>query len=158
MKKQLRIDNKERGLSDDLNDATTLSWKNRLRAFCACYILGTLCALFGCCSLWIPIHGMMIFAGFYTGGNLISLASTCFLKGPLKQAKEMFAGTRWIATVVMFLFMALTLMAALWWGNKVLVVVFCACQYLALTWYSLSYIPMARKFVKDRVESIVGSE
>ncbi|GAV09158.1 hypothetical protein RvY_18750 [Ramazzottius varieornatus] len=157
MKKQLKMGGtKEKGLGEQLDEASMLSYKKRLAAFCVCYVLGVLCSLFGCCALWIPQQGLLLFAALYTGGNLISLASTCFLKGPLKQLKEMFAETRWIATLLMFLFMGLTLMAALWLKNFVLVVVFCACQYLALTWYSLSYIPMARKFVKDRIESLAG--
>jgi len=30
------------------------------------------------------------------------------------------------------------------WGIPVLAIIFCALQFLAMTWYGLSYIPFAR--------------
>ncbi|XP_030355500.1 vesicle transport protein SFT2A isoform X3 [Strigops habroptila] len=72
---------------------------------------------------------------------------TCFLMGPLKQLKAMFEPKRLIATVVMLLCLILTLCAAFWWNKKGLALLFCILQFLAMTWYSLSYIPFARDAV-----------
>lgn len=41
------------------------------------------------------------------------LFSTCFLMGPFSQIKKMFAATRIIATVLVFVAIAMTLFAAL---------------------------------------------
>ncbi|KAM4679839.1 vesicle transport protein SFT2A isoform 4-T4 [Amazona ochrocephala] len=72
---------------------------------------------------------------------------TCFLMGPLKQLKAMFEPKRLIATVVMLLCLILTLCAVFLWNKKVLAMLFCVLQFLAMTWYSLSYIPFARDAV-----------
>ncbi|XP_065256492.1 vesicle transport protein SFT2A isoform X2 [Emys orbicularis] len=75
------------------------------------------------------------------------LESTCFLMGPVKQLKKMFEPTRLIATIVMLLCLIFTLCAVFWWGKKGLALLFCIFQFLAMTWYSLSYIPFARDAV-----------
>ncbi|XP_015748636.1 PREDICTED: vesicle transport protein SFT2A-like [Acropora digitifera] len=87
---------------------------------------------------------MTLFAIFYSLGNVTALASTCFLMGPVKQLKNMFKEKRLIATIVMLVCLVLTLCAALWWKSNGLALVFCILQYLAMTWYCLSYIPFAR--------------
>ncbi|PAA85182.1 hypothetical protein BOX15_Mlig034154g1, partial [Macrostomum lignano] len=93
---------------------------------------------------------------FYTFGNILSLTSTCFLMGPLNQLKKMFAPTRLIATLLMLLFMTLALLSALLWNNVALTVLFCILEFLALTWYSISYIPYARTAIKNAVSACVG--
>ncbi|XP_020830291.1 vesicle transport protein SFT2B isoform X3 [Phascolarctos cinereus] len=102
----------------------------------------------GTFMLWVPRRGLVLFAAFYTLGNIASLGSTIFLMGPMKQLKRMFEPTRLIATIVMLLCLVLTLCSAFWWHNKGLALLFCILQSLALTWYSLSYIPYAREAVK----------
>ncbi|VDN34954.1 unnamed protein product [Dibothriocephalus latus] len=82
--------------------------------------------------LWIPHTGLKLFAIFYTFGNLCSLASSFFLMGPVQQCKRMFAETRIIAACLVL------------WGKPVLCLLFSVFQFLALTWYSISYIPLAR--------------
>ncbi|BHF78415.1 Vesicle transport protein SFT2B [Sparganum proliferum] len=90
--------------------------------------------------LWIPHTGLKLFALFYTLGNLCSLTSSFFLMGPVQQCKRMFAETRIIAASLVILFMVLTIVSAV--------------VFLALTWYSLSYIPFARDAVKRCCASI----
>lgn len=58
-------------------------------------------------------RGLTVFAIFYTLGNIISLASTCFLMGPVNQIKKMFAPTRIIATIIVLVSIGLTLFAAI---------------------------------------------
>uniref|UniRef100_M3XN75 Vesicle transport protein n=1 Tax=Mustela putorius furo TaxID=9669 RepID=M3XN75_MUSPF len=108
-----------------------------------------LCLIFqGTFLLWVPRKGLYLFAVFYTFGNIASIGSTVFLMGPMKQLKRMFEPTRLIATIMVLLCFALTLCSAFWWHNKGLALIFCILQSLALTWYSLSYIPYARDAVK----------
>ena len=144
-------------LTDNISKATTLSWETRVYCFVGCYILGTLLSIGGSIMLMVPVTGIILFAVFFSLGNVVQLASTCLLKGPLKQIKEMFASSRWIATVIMLVFLVLTLVVALWKRFVLLTVVFCCCQSLAMTWYSLSYIPYARTVVKGIFTSTVES-
>ncbi|KAF7251118.1 Vesicle transport protein SFT2B [Varanus komodoensis] len=129
-------------------DATSLSWGTRIKGFIACFALGVLSSILGSCLLWVPRKGPVLFAVFYTLGNISSLGSTIFLMGPMRQLKRMFEPTRLIATIIMLLCLILTLCSAFWWHNKGLVLIFCILQFFALAWYSISYIPFARDAVK----------
>ncbi|NXQ20103.1 SFT2A protein, partial [Peucedramus taeniatus] len=136
-------DDEEQGLTAQVLDASTLSFGTRVRWFAICFVAGILCSFLGTALLWLP-KGIKLFAVFYTLGNIAALASTCFLMGPLKQLKAMFDPKRLIATIVMLLCLILTLCAVFWWNKKGLAMLFCILQFLAMTWYSLSYIPFAR--------------
>ncbi|XP_006907983.3 vesicle transport protein SFT2B, partial [Pteropus alecto] len=129
-------------------EASSLSWSTRIKGFAACFVAGIVCSLLGTLLLWVPRKGLYLFAVFYTLGNIASIGSTVFLMGPMKQLKRMFEPTRLIATIMVLLCFALTLCSAFWWHNKGLALIFCILQSLALTWYSLSFIPFARDAVK----------
>ncbi|XP_070318810.1 vesicle transport protein SFT2B isoform X2 [Odocoileus virginianus] len=129
-------DTEDRGGLSEVVEATSLSSGTRIKGFIACFALGILCSLLGTLLLWVPRKGLYLFAVFYTFGNIASLGSTAFLMGPMKQLKRMFEPTRLIATIMVL------------WHNKGLALIFCILQSLALTWYSLSYIPFARDAVK----------
>lgn len=132
--------------SYDCGGMCTLSWKERLIGFGVCVAIGIACSILG--VVFCFFGNYTGFAIWYTLGSLTSLASTLFLRGPLAQLKSMFKGTRIIATVVLIISLALTLMAALWWNNGMLALIFCLVQFVAFAWYSLSYIPFARDAVK----------
>jgi hypothetical protein len=102
----------ESGIMSQLNETTTLSWSTRLKAFLFCFILGILLSFLGSFALFFS-RGLSIFAVFYTLGNILSMASTCFLMGPVNQIKKMFASTRAIATILVVVSFILTLLAAL---------------------------------------------
>ncbi|EGF78344.1 hypothetical protein BATDEDRAFT_13268, partial [Batrachochytrium dendrobatidis JAM81] len=89
------------------------------------------------------------FALFFTIGNVISLIGTGFLIGFMSQLKKMFDPSRWIATCVFLGSLALTLVFAFAVKIAVLTIICCVFQYLALLWYSISYIPFARDVVKS---------
>ncbi|XP_073193997.1 vesicle transport protein SFT2A isoform X1 [Lepidochelys kempii] len=139
-------EDEEQGLTAQVLDASTLSFGTRVKWFAICFATGIFCSVLGTAFLWLP-SGLKLFAVFYTIGNIAALASTCFLMGPVKQLKKMFEPTRLIATIVMLLCLILTLCAVFWWGKKGLALLFCVLQFLAMTWYSLSYIPFARDAV-----------
>ncbi|XP_006871238.1 PREDICTED: vesicle transport protein SFT2A [Chrysochloris asiatica] len=140
-------DDEEQGLTTQVLDASTLSFSTRLRWFAICFVGGIICSILGTGLLWLPRHGIQLFAVFYTLGNIAALASTCFLMGPLKQLKKMFETTRLLATILVLLCFIFTLCAAFWWHKKGLALLFCILQFLSMTWYSLSYIPYARDAV-----------
>ncbi|XP_030627522.1 vesicle transport protein SFT2A [Chanos chanos] len=139
-------ENEELGLTAQVLDASTLSYSTRVKWFVICFAAGILCSILGTALLFLP-KGMSLFAVFYTLGNIAALSSTCFLMGPLKQLKRMFEPTRLIATCVMLLCFVLTLCSVFWWHKKGLAIIFCILQFLAMTWYSISYIPFARDAV-----------
>jgi hypothetical protein len=90
------------------------------------------------------------FAILYSIGSVLGLASTMFLVGPLRQFKLMFHKNRWIATLLYLLLIGLTLFVAFFdklnKRQKVpLILILVILQFLAACWYSLSYIPYARK-------------
>ncbi|XP_053567043.1 vesicle transport protein SFT2A [Bombina bombina] len=145
-------EDEEQGLTSQVLDSTSLGFGTRVKWFAICFVGGIACSILGSIFLWLP-NGTKLFAVFYTIGNIAALASTCFLMGPLKQLKRMFEPTRLIATIVMLLCLVCTLCAVFWWHKKGLAVLFCILQFLAMTWYSISYIPFAR----DAVMKCFGS-
>ncbi|XP_029378128.1 SFT2 domain containing 2b isoform X3 [Echeneis naucrates] len=140
-------DDGDRDMLEAANQASTLSFGTRMKGFVICFILGVLSSVLGTCMLWIPGFGLTVFAVFYSVGNICALASTMFLVGPCQQLKTMWAKERALATVIMMLCLTLTLCAAFWWKNNGLALLFCVLQFLAFTWYGLSYIPFARDAV-----------
>ncbi|XP_078086598.1 vesicle transport protein SFT2A-like [Mustelus asterias] len=136
-------------------DSSSLSFGTRVKWFAICFAVGVCFSILGTVLLWLP-NGIKLFAVFYTLGNIAALASTCFLMGPLKQLKKMIDPNRLVATIIMLLCFILTLCAVFWWQKKGLALVFCILQFLATTWYSLSYIPFARDAVIKCCTSCVG--
>ncbi|KAE8278565.1 Vesicle transport protein SFT2B SFT2 domain-containing protein 2 [Larimichthys crocea] len=135
------------GVMERANQASTLAWGTRMKGFVICFILGVFCSILGTCMLWIPGIGLAVFAVLYSVGNICALASTMFLIGPFRQLKTMCAKERALATAIMLVCLVLTLCAAFWWKNNGLALLFCVLQFLAFTWYGLSYIPFARDAV-----------
>ncbi|XP_061571572.1 vesicle transport protein SFT2B-like isoform X1 [Cololabis saira] len=129
------------------NQASTLAWGTRMKGFLICFILGAFSSILATCLLWIPGFGLPVFAVLYSAGNLCALASTSFLIGPCRQLKTMCAPERALATAIMLVCLVLTLCSAFWWKNNGLALLFCILQFLAFTWYGLSYIPFARDAV-----------
>ncbi|CAG0889674.1 unnamed protein product [Cyprideis torosa] len=143
----------EGGILTDVLDASSLSWSTRVKAFIACFVIGWFLSILGTVVMFInPIKGIKMFAVLYTLGSITALSSTCFLMGPLKQLQRMFDSKRVVATIVMLFSLVLTFMAAVWWEKKLLCILFLAIQFVAMLWYSISYIPYAR----DAVMSCVG--
>nr|CAH7740094.1 unnamed protein product [Callosobruchus chinensis] len=143
----------ESGIMSQLDEASTLSWSTRIRGFLICFIIGVLLSFLGSFALFL--HGLRVFAVFYTLGNIISMLSTCFLMGPCNQVKKMFAASRYIATILVLVMFILTIVAAAVWHKPALALLFIIMQSLAMTWYSLSYIPYARDAVKKTVMTCV---
>ncbi|NXD54319.1 SFT2B protein, partial [Corvus moneduloides] len=132
-------------------DSTSLGWGTRVKGFIACFAIGCLCSILGSCLLWIPKKGLVLFAVFYTLGNIASIGSTMFLMGPMKQLKRMFEPTRLIATIVMLLCLILTLCSAFWWRKAGLALLFCILQFFAMACLTLFLSPACRDAVKKCV-------
>lgn len=133
----------------------SLSWETRIKGFIVCFVLGIIISIFGSLALFLH-KGLSLFVLFYTIGNIISMMSTCFLMGPMNQFKKMFAPTRIIATILVLVMIVFSLIAALYFRKAGLSLLFMILQWLAMTWYSLSYIPYARDAVKKTFEACIA--
>lgn len=69
---------------------------------------------------------------------------TFFLTGPVRQLKKMFEKGRFIATLVFITLIAFSLIAALFLSSPFLAFILVVGEYIAMLWYSISYIPYAR--------------
>uniref|UniRef100_A0A7E4V3V0 Vesicle transport protein n=1 Tax=Panagrellus redivivus TaxID=6233 RepID=A0A7E4V3V0_PANRE len=131
--------------SNDIRDVNGWSWQVRVYSFVLAFFLSLICSF-----LATPLLLRSKFTGFavmISLGAILSIISTCFLSGPIKQLKKMFDPTRLIATIVYISMIVCTLIAGLVYQNAPLTVVFTLAQYAAMAWYSLSYIPYAREML-----------
>jgi len=144
------------GITEIMGMGTTnrfgLSYSTRIQGFIGCFVLGFLFSLLG--SMMLFFVKLRAFAIFYTLGSILGIGSTLFLMGPLKQLQRMFDPTRAIAAIVMILALILTLVSALHWEKTGLTMLFFIIQFLAMTWYSLSYIPYARDGIKKMLSGL----
>lgn len=130
---------------DDDALCPTLSLHQRLIGFSVCLGSGMLCSIFA----WVTIFmgDLNTFAVINTVANILSIGSTFFLCGPLKQLRSMLVSYRWAATTIYFVSMILTFVFALAVKIPALTIVTVIIQYFAMLWYALSYIPFARDAV-----------
>ncbi|KAF8228944.1 SFT2-domain-containing protein [Tricholoma matsutake] len=126
-----------------------LSRTQRLYGFIGCLAVGFLLSLLGAILLFLGQLG--IFAVLYIMGTIVSLVGTGFLIGFLKQLKLMFKPVRVVASIVFLASIGLVFVGAFVLRNEVLCIVFVIIEYLAYTWYTLSYIPYARAAVTKAV-------
>jgi len=123
----------------------SLSWKSRIIGFAVVAVIGLVLSVIG--TLMLLTNDLITFAVCYSLGTICSLCATGFLIGPMRQLKGMFAATRVFATILLLIFIVLTLVMAFVVQIVPLVILFCILQYLAFAWYSISYIPFARTLV-----------
>ncbi|KAK5796940.1 Got1/Sft2-like family-domain-containing protein [Linnemannia elongata] len=140
---------------DDSNPLScfTLNRTQRLYGFGICFILGFVISILS--TLALATAQLALFAVFFTLGNIISLLSTTFLIGPGKQIKTMFAPVRIVASIVFLAMIVATLIVAFTIKSTLLCLILCIIQFLALFWYSASYIPYGRAAIKKVVGSCI---
>lgn len=125
-----------------------LSYRQRIIGFVSCFSVGFLLSFVATTKLWTGDYTG--FGSLYTCGNVLALCSTGFLMGPVSQLKNMFHSSRIGATLGYLIMIGVTLTVAFAYegGGKAFLVILCVIvQCLALTWYTLSYIPFARDMV-----------
>jgi len=129
---------------DELNEACTLTLQQRAIGFCVCVALGLVITFMSTIFIFSILTHPGRFALLYTVGNIIMLMSTGFLIGPCRQIRSMFACTRISASLIFLGAMAFTLFAAFKLHIGLLCILGVIIQFLALIWYTASYIPGAR--------------
>jgi len=122
-----------------------LSRTTRLYGFIGCLAIGFLLSILG--SIVLFLGQVSIFAILYIFGTIVSLVGTGFLIGFLNQLKLMFKPVRVVATIVFIASIGLVFIGAFLIHSEILCLIFVIIEYLAYSWYSISYIPYARTAV-----------
>lgn len=87
------------------------------------------------------------FALTYTIGNIIGLAGTSFLVGPLQQLRNMADKSRLVTSCIFIGSLIATLLSSVYIKVGFVIVFFVCVQWLAYMWYSLSYIPYGQQTI-----------
>ena len=132
----------------------SMTYTQRMYGFAICLGLGILVSLLSC--IFIFFLDFVAFGVTYTIGNLMSIGSSLFLSGPVRQIQSMCRPVRAICTIVYFVSMALTLFVALYVQSGLLTLLCAAIQFCALVWYMLSYIPYAQNCLCSCFKSSTG--
>ncbi|XP_058100411.1 uncharacterized protein LOC131245161 isoform X1 [Magnolia sinica] len=98
------------------------------------------------------------FAIIFSFGNLLAIGSTAFVIGLARQVRMMFDPVRIYATSIYIGSVVLALVCALCFHNKILTILAIIIEICALIWYSLSYIPFARRMVSQLIVSCGDTE
>jgi len=133
-----------------------LSWDTRLKGFGICLLVAVLLGI-GSVIIYFLGGNLSGFAILYSLAVIFGLVSTIFLMGPMNQLKKMFDPTRLIATIVFIGSVIMTLVSALVIKIGVLVLLFVIIQFLALAWYTISYIPFARDALKSCCRGLMSA-
>lgn len=137
-----------------------MTWRERILGCATCVIAGYLLSF----GSFFRIKDLLLGDPFpfvlnATAGNIIALAGSCFLSGPRSQLDKMWHETRRGATQLYLGSLALTLLIAflpLPGPKGFVLVLLMICQYLAITWYTLSYIPYAREAIANYMQRRLG--
>jgi hypothetical protein len=133
----------------------TMTKKQRLYAFLACFAAGVFVSLISSVFIWT--FNYVGFGICYSFGNILAILSTLFIMGPWSQLKSMFHPNRALATCIYLGALVATLAVAFTLKNGMLVLALVLVQLLALFWYSLSYIPFGRALVTRAVRGCFSS-
>ncbi|CAO2161591.1 unnamed protein product [Urochloa humidicola] len=144
----------EESILGDTEDLCSLSPLQRIYAFAACLVAGLALMILSFIVFARPIK----FALMFTFGNMLAIGSTAFVMGPQKQLRMMFDPVRLYATAIYVGCVVLALIFALWLHDKLLTLIAIICEICALFWYSLSYIPFARRMVSNLMVKLCDTE
>lgn len=141
-------------LLGDTEGLCSLSPLQRIYGFAACLLAGLVLMFLSLIVFAKPIK----FALLFTFGNMLAVGSTAFLIGPGQQIRMMLDPVRIYATAIYIGCVVLALICALWIHSKILTLLAIICEICALIWYSLSYIPFARRVVSDLTIRLFDTE
>ncbi|KAF8365858.1 hypothetical protein PRIPAC_83687, partial [Pristionchus pacificus] len=146
----------EEGSSNQPNEAQTsssyLDWDTRVYYFIGFFCLSIISSF--CGSALLMSGKLTGFCVLTSLSSALSLIGTFFLSGPLNQLKRMADKSRWLASLLYIGAIAATLVSGSSLilfngydniiglrGNPPLAVIFVVLQYIAMAYYSLTYIP-----------------
>jgi len=133
-----------------------LSYKQRLLGSIVCFVFGVILSLSALNSLPSLLLGNAApFAFKYTFGNLLSIGSSTFLVGPVKQCQDMATPERFIASVTYLVTLFLTLFSVFKLKIQLISFGLVIVQFCALSWYHLSYVPYGQQCVKRLIQRMM---
>lgn len=88
-----------------------------------------------------------VFVSLYVVGNVVALCGTGFLLGPRSQCRQMFHPTRRYTTAFYLSMLLIVFCLAVTKQNLGLVLVMLFIEILAALWYTISFVPFARKMI-----------
>jgi hypothetical protein len=100
------------------------------------------------------------FALNYSFGNILSLASSCFLCGPRRQFKNLFDERRRQTSIIYLSCLGSTLLVVFlpiqWQIQLFILIALLVTQCASSLWYSLSYVPYGRKTMMRFIKRTLG--
>lgn len=126
----------------------SLSKKQRIMGFMGCMGMGILCFSMAAAYLPVLIVAARKFALLYTLGSIFFISSFSLLYGPKKHFKHLISTERLPFTASYVLSMSFTLYAALGIRSYLLTIVAAGIQCVALSYFTLSYIPGGQTALK----------
>ncbi|CAD5188387.1 unnamed protein product [Musa acuminata subsp. malaccensis] len=136
---------REEDLLGEFEGSDSWSPLQRLYGFAASLVIGFAFMLLSLIVFYRPIK----FGIMFTFGNILAVGSTAFLIGPVQQARLMLDPVRIYATAIYVGSAIVALVCALWIHSKMLTLIAIIIEICALVWYSLSYVPFARRMVSE---------
>ncbi|XP_078428225.1 uncharacterized protein LOC144700651 isoform X1 [Wolffia australiana] len=144
----------EEGFLGESGDRCSLSRQNKVYGFAVCLLSGFACTFLSLIVFVKPIK----FGILFTFGNFLAIISTVFLIGPCAQLRLMGDPVRIYATAIYFGSFFFALICAFMIRSKMLTLLSIVAEICALLWYSLSYVPFARRMVSNLVISCWDTE
>lgn len=135
------------------SNSSGFSWENRIYSFVLAVVLSLVCSVLG--SPFLFVGKLTEFAVMVSIGSIISIIGTFFLSGLRNSLKKMAEPSRLIASIVYFLMIGLTLFAGLSLRSPPIAIFCIIGQYLAMFWYSITYIPYARNMVSVLISRVL---
>lgn len=129
-----------------------LTYQQRIIGFATCFTIGWLISSMSFQFFRELVDGNPVpFVVIYSLGNIISLLASMFLCGPSRQLKRMFDDTRKVTTIIYLSALVLSIIICFIPFNASaklgILVILIITQFFASLWYTLSYIPLARRAV-----------
>ena len=146
---------KKQTVTDQILDESCpkLSYNQRLTGYVLCMSVGFLLTIGSLVRLKALLHGDPApFVIYFTFGNLCAIASCFFLSGPKSHCKKMVDPTRRIATAFYLITIFFTFFVVFYDkipdDGRVGIIILCVfVQWIAMLWYTISFIPFARDWV-----------
>ena len=146
---------KKQTVTDQLLDESCpkLSYNQRLTGYVLCMSIGFLLTIGSLVRIKQLLHGDPApFVIYFTFGNLCAIASCFFLSGPKSHCKKMVDKTRRIATAFYLITIFFTFFVVFYdkipdHGPVGIIILCVFVQWIAMLWYTISFIPFARDWV-----------
>lgn len=151
MKEAVGLAEKPRTIEDEV--CPQLTYRQRITGYITCFILSFIMSIGSFTRLVLLVRGNpRPFVFFYSLSNVLAIVGSLFLSGPRRQCKMMWDPTRRFATLFYLLSIFFTVFCAFYEGipddGRIGIIILCVfVQWIAMLWYTISFIPFARDYV-----------